>query len=67
MRQFTISILVDEDNLLQTYQEGHSVSEEDCPPIEDMILFELHWVVPSGISIIGELLEDPNGYHTRSL
>ena len=58
MTQYSISILINEDQLRDTYMEAHSLSKEDFPSIEQMILSELEWIAPSGISIIGHLIKE---------
>jgi len=58
MTQYSISILINEDRLRDTYMEAHSLSREDSPPIEQMILTEFEWLATSGISIIGHLIKE---------
>ncbi|MBW4533709.1 MAG: hypothetical protein KME09_07195 [Pleurocapsa minor HA4230-MV1] len=58
-KQFTVSILVHEDDLYQAHMDGHDQQKEDCPDLEEMILSELQWLTSSGISIIGNLNEHP--------
>jgi DNA-binding phage protein len=52
-KEFTVSLLVNEEELIEAYMHGHDIEEEkDCPPLEDMIFHELNWLAKSGISII---------------
>lgn len=55
MKKFTATLLIDEEQLLKAYCEGHDVNPEDCPPLEDMVRSEIMWVLQSGIDIIGDL------------
>jgi|GEM_PF-6573131 len=58
MTQYSISILINEDRLRDTYMEAHSLRKEDFPSIEQMILSEFEWNAPSSISIIGRLIKE---------
>ena len=57
MKKFTATLLIDEEQLLKAYCEGHNVDPEDCPSIEDMVQSELMWVLQSGIDLIGDIVE----------
>ncbi|MEM8718998.1 MAG: hypothetical protein AAGE84_06770 [Cyanobacteria bacterium P01_G01_bin.39] len=58
MKKFTATLLIDEEQLLKVYCEGHEIQQpEDCPSIEDMVRSELVWVLQSGIDVIGDIVE----------
>ncbi len=57
MKKFTATLLIDEDLLLKVYCEGHDITPEDCPPLEDMVQSEIMWVLQSGIDLIGDIVE----------
>lgn len=57
MKKFTATLLIDEEQLLKAYCEGHDIQPEDCPSIEDMVRSELMWVLQSGIDVIGDIVE----------
>ena len=57
MKKFTAILLIDEEQLLKVYCEGHDIQPEDCPSIEDMVRSELMWVLQSGIDVIGDIVE----------
>lgn len=57
MKKLTATLLIDEEQLLIAYCEGHDVDPEDCPPIEDMVRSEIMWVLQSGIDLIGDIVE----------
>ncbi len=56
-KKFTATLLIDEEQLLKAYCEGHDLELEDCPPLEDMIRSEIVWVLQSGIDLIGDIVE----------
>lgn len=60
MKKFTATLLIDEEQLLKAYCEGHDVDSNDCPSIEDMVQSELSWVLQSGINLIGDIVEVGN-------
>ena len=55
MKQFTVNILVNEEELMKAYTEGHDINQSDCPDLEQMIESELNWLSNSGISFSGEI------------
>ena len=57
MKKFSATLLIDEEQLLKAYCEGHNLDPEDCPPIEDMVRSEIMWVLQSGIDLIGDIKE----------
>ena len=57
MKKYKATLLIDEDLLLKAYCEGHDITPEDCPPLEDMVRSELMWVLQNGIDLIGDIVE----------
>ena len=57
MKKFTATLLIDEEQLLKAYCEGHDISLEDCPSLEEMVRSEIAWVLQSGIDVIGDIVE----------
>ena len=58
MKQYTLTLLVDEAQLLQAYISNQGISELDCPDTEEIVLSEMNWSCQNGIAISGDLLED---------
>jgi len=58
LKQYSVTISVDESTLKQAYIEGHDISPDDCPDdIESMLSSELNWLSSSGISFSGNIAE----------
>jgi len=57
LKQYSVTISVDESALKQAYVEGHDISPEDCPDLESMIESELNWLSTSGISFSGNITD----------
>ncbi len=56
MKQYQVTIEVDETQLKQTYlAQDKSLTEKDLPSTVEMIENELGWLVQSGIEVIGNI------------
>ncbi len=56
MKQYQVTIEVDETQLKQTYlDQDKSLTEKDLPSTVEMIENELGWLVQSGIEVIGNI------------
>ena len=56
MKQYQVTIEVDEAQLEQTYlDQDKSLTEKDLPSTVEMIENELGWLIQSGIEVIGNI------------
>ncbi len=63
MKQYQVTIEVDETQLKQTYlDQDKSLTEKDLPSTVEMIENELGWLVQSGIEVIGNIAPIDNHY-----
>ena len=63
MKQYQITIEVDEAQLKQTYlDQDKSLTEKDLPSTVEMIENELGWLIQSGIEVIGNIAPIDNYY-----
>ena len=63
MKQYQITIELDEAQLKQTYlDQDKSLTEKDLPSTVEMIENELGWLVQSGIEVIGNISLIDKGY-----
>ena len=63
MKQYQVTIEVDEAQLEQTYlDQDKSLTEKDLPSTVEMIENELGWLIQSGIEVIGNIAPIDNHY-----
>ena len=63
MKQYQVTIEVDETQLKQTYlDQDKSLTEKDLPSTVEMIENELGWLIQSGIEVIGNIAPIDNYY-----
>ncbi len=63
MKQYQVTIEVDEAQLEQTYlDQDKSLTEKDLPSTVEMIENELGWLIQSGIEVIGNIAPIDNYY-----
>ena len=63
MKQYQVTIEVDETQLKQTYlDQDKSLTEKDLPSTVEMIENELGWLIQSGIEVIGNIAPIDNHY-----
>ena len=63
MKQYQITIKVDETQLKQIYlDQDKSLTEKDLTSTEEMIKNEFDWLVQSGIEMIGNIAPIDNHY-----
>ncbi len=63
MKEYQVTIEVDETQLKQTYlDQDKSLTEKDLPSTVEMIENELGWLIQSGIKVIGNIAPIDNHY-----
>ncbi len=63
MKQYQVTIEVDEAQLKQTYlDQDKNFTEKDLPSTVEMIENELGWLIQSGIEVIGNIAPIDNHY-----
>ena len=63
MKQYQVTIEVDEAQLKQTYlDQDKNFTEKDLPSTVEMIENELGWLIQSGIEVIGNIAPIDNYY-----
>ncbi len=67
MKKYKATLLIDEDLLLKTYCEGHNITPENCPSLEEVIKSEALWILQSGIDVIGDLEQVHNNKTSISI
>ncbi len=61
MKQYQVTIEVDEAQLKQTYlDQDKNFTEKDLPSTVEMIENELGWLIQSGIEVIGNITSIDN-------
>ncbi len=58
MKQYKITILVDEQELKESYlDQDRSLTEQEVPDLIELIETEFNWLTPGGIHLIGDIEE----------
>lgn len=61
MKQYKVTILVDEHQLKESYlDQDRSLTEQQLPDDKDLIEQEFNWLTPSGIHLTGDIEEVSN-------
>ncbi len=58
MKQYKVTILVNEEELKESYlDQDRSLTEQEVPDLIELIETEFNWLTPGGIHLIGDIEE----------